>query len=190
MSTAREVAIEVLPYFERAVLAGHVHSYGHYANVIGRDAATESLVIGSAMHAIGGACVICGIPVAPLHYVQRSDGEWSSIFESNPSERTHVLPHFNTLLVTAREHRYSAQNFQRIHNALHKVLPEHLRADQLSPHDIWNLAIYLKLKDGSTIFGRALAKYQHEFEELRKAWRQQNVAQPNAPADSLLPPLS
>ncbi len=68
MSSAREIALEVLPHFAENVLAGRVLSYGYYAKAIGRDVAKESIVIGQAMHAIGGVCAIAGIPIAPLHY--------------------------------------------------------------------------------------------------------------------------
>jgi hypothetical protein len=67
MATAREIAIEVMPHFAKHVLAGQVAPYGVYAAAIGRNAAKESMVIGKAMHIIGGVCVLARIPVAPLH---------------------------------------------------------------------------------------------------------------------------
>ena len=81
MATARELAIQVLPYFAGYVLAGHVHPYGVYAKAIGRDPAKESMVIGKAMHAIGAVCVLAAIPVAPLYFIKRADGEWRGVFE-------------------------------------------------------------------------------------------------------------
>jgi hypothetical protein len=150
MSTAREIAIEVLPHFAKSVLSGHVFSYGVYAKAIGRNQAKESMVIGKAMHAIGGVCVLVGIPVAPLHFVERADGEWRGVFESAFAERTHVLPHYDLLCVTARIHKYTEKDFERVERALRETLPKYLRPDQLSPHDIWHLAIYSKRKDSTT----------------------------------------
>jgi hypothetical protein len=164
MSTAREIAIDVLPHFAKNVLSGHVFSYGVYAKAIGRNQAKESMVIGKAMHAIGGVCVLVGIPVAPLHFVERADGEWRGVFESEFAERTHVLPHYDLLCVTARIHRYTEKDFERVEHALRETLPKYLRPDQLSPHDIWHLAIYSKRKDSTTPWQRAIAIYQAIFD--------------------------
>lgn len=167
MASARELAIEVLPLFARNVIAGHVHPYGVYAAAIGRDAARESMVIGKAMHAIGGVCVLAGIPVAPLYFIKRADGEWRGVFESDPIERECVLPHYDLLYVTAREFKYSESDFARVEKGLREVLPKHMRPDQLSPHAIWRWAIHAKLKDGSTPFERAIAKYRELFEAIK-----------------------
>jgi len=161
MSTACEIALQVLPHFTKNVLAGRVYSYGHYATATGRDAATGSVVIGKAMHAIGGACVMCAIPVAPLHFVERTDREGRGVFESDELERVNVLPHYNLLYVTAREFKYSEKDFRRIENALRVILPKHLEpSQQMSPHGIWSVAISVKLSDSSTIFERALSTYR------------------------------
>lgn len=168
MATAREIAIKVLPHFAQSVLAGHVHSYGHFAALIGRQAATESMVIGQAMHAIGGVCALCAIPIAPLFFIERADGEWRGVFESDPAERLNVLPHYDLLYVTAREYKYSGRDFQRIQKGLVEVLPKYLGPNQLSPHDIWNVAIRSKLKDGTTPFDRAILKYQALLESAKK----------------------
>jgi len=171
MSTAREVALEVLPHFRKAVLAGHVYTYGHYAAAIGRDSATESMVIGQAMHAIGAACVVCLVPVAPLFFVERSDGGWKGVFEADPSEFTHVLPHYDLLYVTAREYACKSRDFERLEHALRVVLPKHLGPGQLSPHDIWHVVLCVKGKDGTTIFERALSKYRELCAEAQSARR-------------------
>src|SRR5437016_5593051 len=126
MATAREVAVEVLPHFVTGVLAGHVYSYGYYASAIGRKAATESMVVGQAMHAIGGVCALCAIPIAPLHFVQRSDGEWRGVFESDAAESINVLPHYDLLYVTAREYKYTPEDFARLEHILRVFLPNHL----------------------------------------------------------------
>jgi hypothetical protein len=166
MSTAREIAIEVLPHFERNVLERRVLSYGVYANAIGRDPAKDSMSIGQAMHAIGGACVLLAIPVAPLYFVKRSDDHWRGVFEADPAESQHVLPHYDLLYVSARMFKYSSKDFQRIDRALREILPKHLRPDQLSPHDIWHLAIYTSRPDGTTSLIRALNRYREILAEI------------------------
>jgi hypothetical protein len=171
MATAREVAIEVLPYFEQSVLAGHVLPYRYYASSIGRDAAKESMVIGQAMHAIGGVCALCAIPIAPLFFIKRSDDEWRGIFEGNPSEQQYVLPHYDLLYVTAREYKYTAKDFQRLSHGLKEVLPKHLGPDQLSQHDIWRVVIHSKLQDGTTPLDRAILKYKEIYAEAQKTKR-------------------
>ena len=160
MTSAIQLALDVLPHFRTAVLKRHVYTYGHYASAIGRDSATESMVVGKAMHAIGAACVLGAVPLAPLHFVERADGEWRGVFEADASESIHVLPEYNLLYVTARDHHYSERDFERIHRALAVAFPKHLKPDQLSPHDLWHIVIHAKLKDGSTILQQALIKYR------------------------------
>lgn len=107
----------------------------------------------------------------PLFFVERSDGEWRGVFEADPSERIHVLPHHDLLYVTAREYKYTPRDFERLEHALSVVLPKHLNPGQLSPHDIWHVVLYSKLKDGTTIFDRALARYRELYAEARAARR-------------------
>ena len=171
MASARELALEVLPHFRDNVLLGHVLSYGFYAKAIGRDVATESMVIGQAMHAIGGTCAFAGIPVAPLHFVKRADGEWRGIFESDASESIHVLPHYDLLCLAARIHRYTEDDFRKIEKGLREIFPQHLKPDQLSPHDIWHVAIHGKLEDSTTPFQRSLERYKSMVEAARDARR-------------------
>lgn len=165
MTSARELAIEVLPHFAKNVLAGRVHPYGVYAKAIGRDPAKESMVIGKAMHAIGAVCVLAKVPVAPLHFIKRADGQWQGVFESDYAESTYVLPHYELLYVTAREFKYSENDFARVEKGLREVLPK--LSDAFSPHDVWRWAIYTKLKDGSTPLERALESYREVLELLR-----------------------
>jgi hypothetical protein len=162
MATAREIAIEVLPHFSKNVLAGIVLPYGVYAHHIGRDPAKESMVIGQAMHAIGAVCVLTQRPVAPLHFVERADGAWRGVFESNPEEGIYVLPHYELLLVTARIYKYTQKDFDVIGRALREWVPKHLPPELQSPHDIWRLAIYTKRKDkdNKTPLDLALARYR------------------------------
>ena len=160
MTSAIQLALDVLPHFRTAVLKRHVYTYGHYASAIGRDSATESMVVGKAMHAIGAACVLGAVPLAPLHFVERADGEWRGVFESDASERIHVLPEYNLLYMTARDHHYSERDFERIHRSLAVAFPKHLNPNQLSPHDLWHVVINAKRQDGSTIFQQALVKYR------------------------------
>ncbi len=121
------------------------------------------------MHAIGAVCVLTTIPIAPLYFIRRADGEWRGVFASDASETVHVLPHYDLLYVTARVFKYSENDFARVEKGLKEILPKHFRSDQLSPHDIWHWAIYTKLKDGSTPFERALAKYREIFENAKVA---------------------
>src|SRR5258708_24157162 len=160
MSSAREIALEVLPSFSANVLAGRVLSYGYYAKAIGRDVATESMVVGHAMHAIGGVCAIAGIPVAPLHFIKRADGKWRGIFESDAAESIHVLPHYNFLCLVARIYRYTENDFNLIERGLREILPKYLKPNQLSPHDIWHVAIFTKVEDSITFFQRSLNLYR------------------------------
>jgi len=158
MPSAREIAIQVLPFFAEEVLAGNVLPYGFYAKAIGRSAAKEAMVIGQAMHAMGAACVLTQIPVAPLHFAKRADDGWRGVFEADSAERLHVLPHYDLLYVTAREFAYSHQDFRRVARVLREVFPKYLKPDQLSPHDLWHVVIYWKLREGGTIFTKALDK--------------------------------
>ena len=167
MATAREIAIEIMPHFALRVLAGRVCSYGTYAKAIGRDPAKESMVIGQAMHAIGAACVLAGVPVAPLYFVKRADGGWRGVFEADVFERIHVLPHYELLYVTAREYKYTASDFGKVERVLQEVLPRHLRPDQLSPHDIWGIVIHNKNKDSITLLEKAIAKYKMIFDAAK-----------------------
>lgn len=167
MTSARELAIEVLPHFAKNVIAGYVFPYGVYAKAIGRDPAKESIVIGKAMHAIGAVCVLTGIPVAPLYYVKRADGEGRGVFESDAIECLYVLPHYDLMYVVAREYKYSEKDFARIEKGLRELLPKYMRPDQLSPHDVWHCAISAKLNDGTTPFERALSKYREIFDTIK-----------------------
>jgi len=170
MASAREIGLEVLPHFKENVLAGRVLPYGYYAKATGRDIATESMAIGQAMHAIGGMCAFTGIPVAPLHFVRRADGEWRGIFEADVEEKIHVWPHYDLLCLAAKCYAYTEDDFRKIDKGLREVLPRHLRPDQLSPHDIWHLAIHSRLKD-STPFQRSLERYRQIVETFRAARR-------------------
>jgi len=170
-ASAREIAVEVLPHFAKSVLAGDVHSYGFYAKAIGRDPAKESMVIGKAMHMIGALCAFTAVPVAPLYFVERADAEWRGVFESDAAERIHVLPHCDLLYVTAREFKYSRPDFERMEKGLKEVLPKHFSPNALSPHKIWHMVIYTKLKDGTTVLERALARYREILEQARVAKR-------------------
>lgn len=152
MASARDTALELLPHFADSVLAGEIRTYGYFAKTIGLEPAREAMVIDPAMHAIGGACVLGRIPVAPLHFVQRADGAWRGVFEEDPSESAHVLPHYDVLHVAAREHKFSDAEFARIDRGLREIVPK-----GWAPHYIWHFATYRKPKDASqTCFERAL----------------------------------
>lgn len=163
MSTAREIALEVLPHFADAVLSRRVLTYGHYAKAIGRSPQKEAIAIGKAMHVIGGICVYGRIPVAPLFFVQRADGEWRGVFEEDPLEAERVLPHYNTLYVSAREYQYSEDDFRRIRRGLAEVVP-----NKWSPHFVWHFAVVNKPKGSQeTYFQHALKSYVESIEKAK-----------------------
>jgi len=167
MPTAREIALELLPSFTANVLKKSVCSYGWYAAKIDRNPSKESMVVGMGMHAIGAACVFAKVPIAPLHYVKRDDDGWRGVFERDPVENVHVLPHYNLLYVTAREHNYTAAKMAKLDRALRDVLPRILPEDYLSPHQLWQFTIYYNLKSGGTPWLEALAHYNKLMETLR-----------------------
>jgi hypothetical protein len=165
MTTAREIALEVLPHFAKNVLAGYVFSYGHYAAVTGRSAAKESMALGKAMHAIGAACVFAKIPVAPLYFVKRADNQDPQVFVSDPLENQCVIGYYDTLFVAAREYRYNEQDFRRIEVSLRETIP-----NWWSPHQMWHVAVAAKPKGSNeTYFERALAVYKGIIENERQA---------------------
>ena len=43
------------------------------------------------MHAIGALCVVRQLPVAPLYWVQRADGEHRGVFEQDAIERQYIV---------------------------------------------------------------------------------------------------
>src|SRR5438105_1258072 len=149
MASTLQLAAEVLPHFQENVLRGWPRTYGFYAHAIGRNQATEAMVIGKAMHAIGAACILTRVPVAPIHFVERADGEWRGVFESAWSESTHVLPAWNTLAVSARVHKYSEQDFSKIAKAI-QIIPKHFPSDWQSPQQLWNYLIYAKAEGDIT----------------------------------------
>ena len=163
MSTAREIALEVLPHFSEAVLLRQILTYGYYAKAIGRSPAADSMAIGKAMHAIGGICVYSRVPVAPMYFVERADSGWRGIFEEDPLESLHVLPHYDTLYVAAREYRYSAEDFACVYRGLAEAIP-----NEWSPHLIWHVAVAVKPKGSEqTYFERALDRYRQIVEDAR-----------------------
>jgi hypothetical protein len=129
MSSAREIAADILPHFATAVVARKQHTYAHYTRLIGRNPGNESMITGPAMHLIGALCVISQVPVAPLYWVKRSDGEEQQVFASDPFEAEHVLPHRNTMYVVSREHSYSQSDFEGISRRLQKVIQDKLPRD-------------------------------------------------------------
>lgn len=163
MASAREIALGILDKFEERVIARGVSTYGMYAAIAGKDPTKAAMVVGPAMHAIGAACVFVCVPVAPLYYVKRADGFWRGVFEEDPLESRDVLPHYDLLYVTAREYRYSAEEFGRIRKALAEVVP-----NDWSPHIMWHVAISTKPKGFEmTYFERALRRYQELFDAMR-----------------------
>ena len=160
MTTALQLAAEVLPHFTANVLGQQVHTYGFYAHAIGRDAAKESMVIGKAMHVVGAACIIARVPVAPIHYVKRADGEWRGIFERAVGESIHVLPAWDTLAISARLYKYTEADFKSIAKLLHEGIPQCFPPSWQSPSQIWKYLIYTVAEGNATWLRRALVKYE------------------------------
>jgi hypothetical protein len=118
------------------------------------------------MHAIGGTCVIACVPVAPLHFVKRADGEWRRIFEKDLTEEQLVLPHLDTLYISAKFYAYSEADFEKVTRLLSKL-------DRAwTPHQIWQrAAVWYIPNTGRTYFERALESYK-EFIARERAARQ------------------
>ena len=164
MSLVKEIAAQLLPHFSQSVLAKAPHTYGYYAKLIGRDPAKEAITIGPAMHCIGALCIICQIPVAPLYYVYGADKEARQVFSSDALEATVVLPHFETLFVTAREYNYSQSEFDVVAKALAKVVAKH----DWGPHFMWHAVVANRPKGlDQTYFERALQKYEVMLKEMK-----------------------
>jgi hypothetical protein len=172
MATGQELALQLLPFFAENVVARHSpRSYGYYAKLIGRDPAKEAISIGPAMHAIGAVCVIQQLPVAPLHWVIRAKGEPRQVFASDVLESHHILERgrFDTMYVVAREYRYSIAEFERLQQAMEKLINK--APPDWTPHFLWHLAIIKKSKgEDQTFLERAMSRYellQAQFKEER-----------------------
>lgn len=170
MAKALELAVGVLPHFAKEVRAKRVCDYSFYAREIGRSS-REAIAMGSAMHLIGGACVLCGVPVAPLHYVQRADGAWRGVFEADSLEKEIVLPHIGVLTEAARVYAYTERDFERVARALAEAIPKYLSSQNFdSPHHVWHFALAARVSRASpiTFFEKALEVYTGIVDEQRK----------------------
>ncbi len=144
-------------------------TYGQYATAIGRTAAEYGLAVGKAMHAIGALCVVRQVPVAPLFWVRRADGEHRGIFESDVLERQYIIESkdIDTMYVVSREHEYTTEEFVGIENALRKSLASGKIATW-SPHEIWHLTFFKKPKNSSlTYYERAMNRYRELFIQIK-----------------------
>ena len=169
MTSALTIAAEVLPHFRANVMRNWPRTYGHYAAAIGRSAAKEGVVIGKAMHVIGAACIMAKVPVAPSHYVERADGEWQGIFESAASKAIHVRPHWTTLAVSSRIHRYSDADFNLVSRLLNDLIPKHFSPEWQTPANIWIYLIHAIAENEQTWLQRALASYEEVIAKARVA---------------------
>lgn len=167
MASSLELAQAVMPQFRASVLRGEVRTYGSYARAIGRNEAKESMVVGMAMHAIGAACILTLVPVAPIHYVARADQGWRGIFESAYAEKTKVLPAWNVLAVSARVHSYNEAEFDQVELAIREVIPEFFPKQFQSPRELWRVIAYSKIEGEKTFLDRALAAYTLRIEDAR-----------------------
>ena len=170
MASAHEIALDVLRSFGPNVVARRSPmTYGQYAHAIGRDPQEYGLAIGKAMHAIGALCVVRQLPVAPLFWVQRADGEHRGIFESDPLERRIIIQSkdIDTMYVVAREYQYSIKEFEGLESALKKSLDSG-RISHWSPHEIWRLTFTSKPNGQErTYYERAMARYREIFETFK-----------------------
>ena len=162
MATGKELALQLLPAFAENVVARRSPmTYGFYAKAIGRDPAKEAISIGPAMHAIGAVCVIQQLPVAPLYWVTREAGEPRQVFASDVLESHHILDRgrFDTMYVVAREYRYSMAEFERLQQAMEKLINK--APPDWTPHFLWRLAIVKKPKgEDQTYLERAMSRYE------------------------------
>ena len=170
MATGHELALQLLPVFAENVVARHSpKSYGFYAKAIGRDPAKEAISIGPAMHAIGAVCVIQQLPVAPLCWVTREQGEPRQVFASDALESHHILNlgRFDTMFVVAREYKYTMAEFEKLQKAMEKVLTGKAPPDW-TPHVLWRMAIVKKPKgEDQTFLERAMSRYEKLFAEFK-----------------------
>ncbi len=171
MATGQEIAIQLLPEFAKSVIARDPpKSYGHYANIIRRDPATDAIAIGPAMHAIGAICALRQLPVAPLHWVRRGDNnDHRQIFASDVLEKKYILDagHFDTMRVVAREHHYTKEEFDGVEKAMKEVIQSAV-ISTWSPHFFWRIVLANKPKgEEQTYFERAMTKYNKLFSELK-----------------------
>lgn len=169
MPKSLELALQVLPHLSENACKGQAwqRTYGHYATAIGLDPSENGLAIGMAMHTIGAGCIFAKVPVAPIYYVERADGEWRGIFESEYSEKTLVLPNWNVLSVSARVHPYTVADFERVHKALSTVLPKHL-PNVNTPKKLWQFIVRREATPGVTWLQRALASYGQVIDAERE----------------------
>lgn len=161
MSKSLDLAIQVLPHLSANARRGQTwqQTYGYYASTVGLDPVKNGMAIGMAMHVIGAGCIFAKVPVAPIHYVERADGEWQGIFESSYSEKTKVLPYWNVLATSARIHIYTEEDFERVRIALSSVLPKHLPSLN-SPRKLWHFIAVKEVLPGITWLQRAVSSYE------------------------------
>ena len=168
MADSLSIAQSVLPHLLEHVARGPqwIRSYGFYAERIGMKAEQGGLAIGMAMHTIGAACVLAKVPVIPIHYVERADGEWRGIFESEYAEKCYVLSHWNLLATSSRVHVYTEANLGSVAKALNTVIPAHLQSLS-TPKQLWRFLIYNESSHGVTWLHRALPAYEASIELAR-----------------------
>ena len=109
------------------------------------------------------------IPVAPIHYVERADGEWRGIFEKAAGESVHVLPAWNILAVSSRVHRYTEGDFALIEKLLNELIPKHFPQQWQTPAKIWSYLIDAKPEGEATWIQRAVAAYEQIIANARQA---------------------
>jgi len=162
--TAVQLALEVMPHFIKSVVdERRVRTYGSYCRAIGLDPVEYGRSMGKAMHAVGAACVVRRVPIAPLYWVERENGTDGEIFERRWRESAQVLPHRDFLYCVARDHRYTAEELRAVEATLSKAVES-----GYSPDRMWDVVIKGKPKgQAKTGFVLALERYKEIEQELR-----------------------
>jgi hypothetical protein len=170
MPEAYKIAGDLLPLFGENVVARRPPlTYGQYAAALGMPAKKYGLAVGQAMHAIGAACVVQKVPVAPLFWVRRSDNEDRAIFENDPTEFLYVITsdNYDTMYVVAREYHYKPEEFIKLEKTLKRMLAKG-SLENWSPHKVWHETFRVKRKDSEhTYFECAMLHYRALFSEIK-----------------------
>jgi len=110
-------------------------------------------------------------PIAPLHFVKRTDQVARQVFAANHLETDLVLPHFPTLRFVAEKYSYSRDELEEIERRLRDVLVKKAPANW-TPHFLWREALLKRPGDSKeTYFEAALARYKEIETQLKQKRR-------------------
>lgn len=170
MSSIAEIAMTVFPSFSSNVLERRRATYSWYADDAGLDPARDGLLIGKAMHFIGGLCLAHQVPVAPLHWVRRGDGRRSEVFKGEDEARLILEPgDLDLLTVVAREYIYSEEELSKVGSTLEAVATAGPSA-QFSHRTLWRILL-TRAKPGAacTRYEVAVARYRDLLGAMRRS---------------------